>query len=120
MTAGAPAAKAVNINTDPANGVETESNLMKLLENTKQVKPGDTAIILQQPYGAIASCLAWQCNFEPYLCLCEFCGVMYRKNTGYTTFVIQNSLELLRNPGEFYFDKTDKKLLLLSGGRCAY
>ena len=107
---GAPAAKAVNINTDPANGDRNRKQLDEIAEKYESRKnQGDTAIILQQPYGAIASCLAWQCNFEPYFAYVNFVGNV-QENTGYTTFVIQNSLELLRNPGEFYFDKTDKKL----------
>ena len=61
---------------------------------------GDTTIIkLQQPYGAIATSMAWagQINYE-------------------RSFVIRNAFELLDSPGEFYFDRKTKTLYYYSEG----
>ncbi|MFD1406378.1 fibronectin type III domain-containing protein [Robinsoniella peoriensis] len=107
---GAPLAKAVNINTNPADEQRNRNQLDAIANQySDRQKQGDTAFVLQQPYGAIAACLAWQCNFEPYFAYVDFWGNV-RENTGYNTFVIQNSLELLKNPGEFYFDKAINRL----------
>ncbi|MEP2608803.1 MAG: right-handed parallel beta-helix repeat-containing protein [Cyclobacteriaceae bacterium] len=56
-----------------------------------------TVFNLQQPYGAIATSMAWagKINYE-------------------RTFVIRNAFELLDQPGEFYFDKTAKTLYYYS------
>ncbi len=54
---------------------------------------GTTVLKLQQPYGAIASNLAWMGRIN------------YKK-----PFVIRNAYELLDSPGEFYFNKATKTL----------
>lgn len=61
---------------------------------------GDTTVIkLQQPYGAIATSMAWAGRIN------------YKKS-----FVIRNALELLDSPGEFYFDRKAKTLYYYSEG----
>ncbi len=63
-------------------------------------KSGDTVIVkLQQPYGAIATSMAWAGRID------------YDKK-----FLIRNAYELLDSPGEFYFDKTSHTLYYYSGG----
>ncbi len=60
----------------------------------------DTTILkLQQPYGAIATNMAWAGALK------------YDKK-----FVIRNAYELLDTPGEFYFDKTKKRVYYFSSG----
>jgi hypothetical protein len=54
---------------------------------------GNRALLLQQPYGAIAQLPGWNSGFSV---------------TG--THTIFNALEFLDSPGEFYFDKTTKTL----------
>ncbi len=58
-----------------------------------------TVFNLQQPYGAIATSMAWagKINYD-------------------RTFVIRNAFELLDQPGEFYFDKASKTLYYYSEG----
>ncbi len=61
---------------------------------------GDTTIVkLQQPYGAIATTMAWAG------------AINYEKS-----FVIRNAFELLDSPGEFYFDRKTKTLYYYSDG----
>ncbi|GAB3662116.1 right-handed parallel beta-helix repeat-containing protein [Echinicola sediminis] len=61
---------------------------------------GDTTVIkFQQPYGAIATSMAWAGKIN------------YNKN-----FVIRNAKELLDTPGEFYFDKSEQTLYYYSSG----
>ncbi|MCY1722042.1 right-handed parallel beta-helix repeat-containing protein [Prolixibacteraceae bacterium Z1-6] len=61
---------------------------------------GDTTIVkLQQPYGAIATTMAWAGKIN------------YNKK-----FVIRNAYELLDSPGEFYFDKNTNWLYYYSDG----
>lgn len=61
---------------------------------------GDTTVIkLQQPYGAIATSMAWAGKIN------------YKKN-----FVIRNARELLDTPGEFYYDRPAKTLYYYSSG----
>ncbi len=62
---------------------------------TRDIKVDGNSLImlLQQPYGAIAQTPGWGAGF----------------NTG-GTHTIYNSLSFVDSPGEFYFDKTDKKL----------
>ncbi|WP_340114636.1 right-handed parallel beta-helix repeat-containing protein [Maribellus mangrovi] len=61
---------------------------------------GDTTVVkLQQPYGAIATTMAWAGKIN------------YKKS-----FVIRNALELLDSPGEFYFDRKTKTLFYYSEG----
>ncbi len=61
---------------------------------------GDTSVIkLQQPYGAIATSMAWAG------------AINYEKD-----FVIRNAFELLDSPGEFYFDRNKKELYYCSEG----
>lgn len=60
----------------------------------------DTCIVkLQQPYGAIATNMAWAGKIN------------YNK-----AFVIRNAKELLDSPGEFYFDRQTKELFYYSDG----
>ncbi|WP_258105378.1 right-handed parallel beta-helix repeat-containing protein [Marinoscillum sp. MHG1-6] len=64
------------------------------------VEHDDTTIIkFQQPYGAIATSMAWAGKIN------------YKK-----LFVIRNAFELLDSPGEFYFDRTTKTLYYYSEG----
>ncbi len=67
----------------------------------REVEPmGDTTVIkLQQPYGAIATSMAWAG------------AINYEK-----TFVIRNAYELLDSPGEFYFNRKTKTLYYYSNG----
>ncbi len=60
---------------------------------------GHTVFTLQQPYGAIAATLAWHCYADPK-----------------AKFTIRNAYELLRNPGEFYFDRTTHTLYYVNNG----
>lgn len=61
---------------------------------------GDTTVIkLQQPYGAIATTMAWAGRIN------------YKKS-----FVVRNARELLDSPGEFYFDRRTKTLYYYSDG----
>lgn len=61
---------------------------------------GDTTVIkLQQPYGAIATSMAWAG------------AINYEKS-----FVIRNAFELLDSPGEFYFNRKTKTLYYYSDG----
>lgn len=54
---------------------------------------GSRVLLLQQPYGAIAQQPGWNSGFSP---------------TG--THTIYNAFEFLSQPGQFYFDKTEKTL----------
>ncbi len=72
------------------------------------MKEADCAVIFAQPYGAVASSLAWRCNLDPYLA--QLTRNQIEDTSGKHNVTIRNSLELLRNPGEFYFDKTGHKL----------
>lgn len=61
---------------------------------------GDTTVIkLQQPYGAIATSMAWAG------------AINYEKS-----FVIRNAYELLDSPGEFYFNRKTQTLYFYSNG----
>jgi len=60
---------------------------------------GHTILKLQQPYGAIAATLAWNCNLDPK-----------------GTVTIRNAYELLQNPGEFYFDRKTHTLYYFRNG----
>jgi hypothetical protein len=61
---------------------------------------GDTTVIkLQQPYGAIATSMAWAG------------AINYEKS-----FVIRNAFELLDSPGEFYFNRKTQTLYYYSHG----
>lgn len=63
-------------------------------------KMGDTTVVkLQQPYGAIATSMAWAGSIN------------YKKS-----FVIRNAYELLDSPGEFYFDRKAKTLYYFTDG----
>ncbi len=64
------------------------------------VTDGDTALIkLQQPYGAIATSMAWAGKIN------------YKKS-----FVVRNAYELLDAPGEFYFNRKTKTLYYYTNG----
>ena len=54
---------------------------------------GKTVVQLQQPYGAIAATMAWKCNLDPE-----------------GKFTLRNAYELLRNPGEFFFNPASRTL----------
>ena len=61
---------------------------------------GDSRVIkLQQPYGAIATSMAWAG------------AINYEKS-----FVIRNAFELLDSPGEFYFNRKTQTLYYFSDG----
>lgn len=61
---------------------------------------GDTTIIkLQQPYGAIATNMAWAGKIN------------YNNN-----FIIRNAYELLDSPGEFYYNRIAKTIYYYSNG----
>ncbi|MEP4533806.1 MAG: hypothetical protein ABJ004_12035 [Cyclobacteriaceae bacterium] len=68
------------------------------VQSIKKIKD-ITVFKLQQPYGAIATSMAWagKINYD-------------------RTFVIRNAYELLDEPGEFYFDKLTKTLYYYSEG----
>ncbi len=78
------------------NNVWTEKILG--IRDIEQV--GDVTILkLQQPYGAIATNMAWAGKIK------------YDQK-----FVIRNAYELLDSPGEFYFNKSTKTLYYFSSG----
>ena len=78
------------------NNVWTEKILC--VRETEQT--GDTTILkLQQPYGAIATSMAWAGRIK------------YHDN-----FLVRNAYELLDTPGEFYFNKQSKTLYYFSSG----
>jgi hypothetical protein len=60
---------------------------------------GYTVLKLQQPYGAIAATLAWHCYVDPK-----------------GAFTIRNAYELMRNPGEFYFNRATHTIYYFSSG----
>jgi hypothetical protein len=60
---------------------------------------GHTVLKLQQPYGAIAATLAWHCYVDPK-----------------GAFTIRNAYELMKEPGEFYFNRATHTLYYFSRG----
>ena len=60
---------------------------------------GHTILKLQQPYGAIAATLAWHCFVDPK-----------------GAFTIRNAYELLKHPGEFYFNRATHTVYYFSNG----
>jgi hypothetical protein len=60
---------------------------------------GYTVFKLQQPYGAIAATLAWHCYVDPK-----------------GAFTIRNAYELMKNPGEFYFNRATHTLYYFNNG----
>jgi hypothetical protein len=60
---------------------------------------GVTVLKLQQPYGAIAATMAWHCNIDPK-----------------GAFTIRNAYELMKNPGEFYFNRATHTLYYFNNG----
>ncbi|HWB82724.1 MAG TPA: hypothetical protein VG675_01205 [Bryobacteraceae bacterium] len=60
---------------------------------------GYTVLKLQQPLGAIAATLAWHCYVDPK-----------------GAFTIRNAYELMKNPGEFYFNRVTHTLYYFSNG----
>jgi hypothetical protein len=58
-----------------------------------------TVVKLQQPYGAIAATMAWHCNISPT-----------------NKFTLRNAFELLKNPGEFYFNRATHTLYYFNNG----
>jgi len=60
---------------------------------------GHTVLKLQQPYGAIAATLAWHCYVDPN-----------------GSFTIRNAYELMKNPGDFYFNRKTHTLYYFNNG----
>ncbi|WP_159517040.1 right-handed parallel beta-helix repeat-containing protein [Sunxiuqinia indica] len=72
----------------------------KILCAREMERIGDTTVVkLQQPYGAIATSMAWAGKIN------------YEKN-----FVVRNAYELLDSPGEFYFNRQTKTIYYYSDG----
>ena len=60
---------------------------------------GYTVLKLQQPYGAIAATLAWHCYVDPK-----------------GAFTIRNAYELMKSPGEFYFNRSTHTIYYFANG----
>lgn len=88
-------------NPDDVELVQPTSNFTHLTLTARDIisEGATTTVLLQQPYGAIAYSMAWNCGIQPL------------KN-----FTIQNAYELLYSPGQFYFDKTSQTLYYYSQG----
>ena len=87
-------------NPDDIELVQFRQWTEKILCAKEMEKQGEMIIIkLQQPYGAIATNLAWAGRID------------YDR-----AFLIRNAFELLDRPGEFYFDKSAKTLYYYSQG----
>jgi len=87
-------------NADDVELVQFNIWTEKILCSRDMEQIGDTTVIkLQQPYGAIATTMAWAGKIN------------YNKS-----FVIRNAYELLDSPGEFYFDRKTKSLYYYSDG----
>lgn len=72
----------------------------KILCTREIEQMGDTTVFkLQQPYGAIATNMAWAGKIN------------YKKN-----FIIRNAYELLDSPGEFYYNRQTKTIYFYSNG----
>ncbi|WP_163712496.1 right-handed parallel beta-helix repeat-containing protein [Mangrovibacterium lignilyticum] len=87
-------------NADDVELVQFNIWTEKILCAREMEQIADTTVIkLQQPYGAIATTMAWagKINYEK-------------------SFVIRNAFELLDSPGEFYFDRHTKTLYYYSDG----
>lgn len=85
-------------NAEDVEIVQTNVFNHKILCAREVIKlANETILKLQQPYGAIAANLAWAGK------------IRYDK-----PFVIRNAYELLDHEGEFYFDKTNKRLYIYS------
>jgi hypothetical protein len=74
------------------NGTTWNENIV-CVRDVVTTPEGDRALLFQQPYGAIAQLPGW--------------GAGFNVSGGHT---IQNAYELLSGPGQFYFDKTARKL----------
>ena len=70
------------------------------LEDFRKDPDGNFTAVLQQPLGAIINSMAWAGKID------------YRGK-----FLIRNALELLDEPGEFYFDRAAQRLYYMSDGR---
>jgi hypothetical protein len=57
------------------------------------VESNHTIVKLQQPCGAMAATMAWNCNLAPT-----------------NIFTLRNARELLKRPGQFYFDRATHRL----------
>ena len=87
-------------NADDVELVQFNIWTQKVLCARKIEQIGDTMVIkLQQPYGAIATSMAWAG------------AINYEKS-----FVVRNAFELLDSPGEFYFNRKTKTLYFYSDG----
>ncbi len=83
-------------NADDVEIIQTNVFNHKIICAREVLKMADTTILkLQQPYGAIATNMAWMGRTD------------YNK-----PFMIRNAYELLDSPGEFYFDKTTQTLFV--------
>ena len=87
-------------NADDVELVQFNIWTQKILCAREIEQMGDTTVIkLQQPYGAIATSMAWAG------------AINYEKS-----FVLRNAYELLDSPGEFYFNRKTKTLYYYSDG----
>ena len=93
-------AKDVGIYKNPGDIELVQFNIWteKILCVREMERINDTTVIkLQQPYGAIATSMAWAGRIN------------YLKS-----FVIRNAMELLDSPGEFYFNRQTKTIYYYS------
>jgi hypothetical protein len=88
-------------NPEDVELVQSTSNFTQVIVTARDIISNEsgTTVLLQQPYGAIAYSMAWNCGLHPD-----------RK------FTIQNAYELLDRPGQFYFNKTTQTLYYYSRG----
>jgi hypothetical protein len=74
-------------------------NFLVLGVRAASAEEGHTVLKLQQPYGAIAATLAWHCSVDPK-----------------GSFTIRNAYDLMKHPGEFYFNRRTHTLHYYSNG----
>jgi hypothetical protein len=88
-------------NPDDVELVQAASKFTQVIVTARAIISNGSynTVLLQQPYGAIAYSMAWNCGLHP------------TKN-----FTIQNAYELLNRPGQFYFNKTTQTLFYYSRG----
>jgi hypothetical protein len=68
-------------------------NFLVMGAREMSVEGNYTVVKLQQPYGAIAATMAWHCNLDPT-----------------NKFTLRNAYELLKSPGQFYFNRATHTL----------
>jgi hypothetical protein len=88
-------------NPDDVELVQLSQMWVQLIIGVRDIitESDHTAVLLQQPYGAIAYSLAWDCGIHPT-----------------RAFTIQNAYELLISPGQFYFNKATQTLYYYANG----